>query len=156
MHFTRPRDLLLAGVLGLAAGYILFELAYGALPRLPVLAGISLLVLAAIECVLAFGIRKRINEGRVVLYGVGIARAVVLAKASSVLGAVMLGAWLGIAGYLAPRVDRLAAAQHDLPSALVGAGCAAALIVAALWLEHCCRDPHADEREREQRGERSG
>lgn len=156
MHFTRPRDLAIAGVLGLAAGYILFELAYGQLPRLPLLAGISLLVLAAIEFVLAFGVRKRIRQGRVALYGVGIARAVVLAKASSVLGSVMLGAWLGITLYLLPRVDRLAAAQHDLPSALVGAGCAAVLIAGALWLEHCCRDPHGGESDRTQRGERSG
>lgn len=155
MHFTRSRDLLLAGVLGLAAGYILFQLAYGALPRLPVLAGISLLVLGVVEALLGVAIRGRIRDGRVALYGVGIARSVVLAKASSVLGSVMLGVWLGIAAYLGPRVDRLAAAQHDLPSALVGIGCAAALIAAALWLEHCCRDPHADERERSEKGERS-
>lgn len=155
MHFTRSRDLLLAGLLGLAFGYLLFQAAYGALPRLPLLAGISLLVLAVVETLLGFAIRSRIREGRVALSGVGIARAAVFAKASSVLGSVMAGVWIGIAVYLGPRVDRLSAAQHDLPSALVGIICSALLIAAALWLEHCCRDPHADERERYEKGERS-
>lgn len=156
MHFTRLRDLLLAGVLGLVVAYLLFQSAYGALPRLPALAGISLVVLGLVEGLLAFAIRKRIRAHRVALAGVGIARAVVLAKASSVLGSVMFGAWLGILVYLGPRLHRLAAAQHDLPSALVGIACSAALIGAALWLEHCCRDPNADERERSEKGERSG
>lgn len=155
MHFTRPRDLLIAGVLGLAAGYGLFEAAYGALPPLPTLAGITLLLLAIVEVVLAVGIRGRIRHGRVVHDGVGVARAVVLAKASSMLGSVMLGGWLGVLVYLAPRLDRLAAARGDLPSVLVGIGCAAALIAAALWLEHCCRDPYSEQQQRSQRGERS-
>jgi len=156
MQFTRPRDLLVAGVVGLAAGYILFEQAYDSLPPLPVLAGISLLVLGIAESLLGVAIRKRIREARVALGGVGIARALVLAKASSILAALMSGVWVGILGYLAPRAGRVAAAQEDLPSVLVGIGCAVGLLAAALWLEYCCRDPHADERLRDQKGERSG
>lgn len=156
MHFTRSRDLLLAGVVGLFVGLVLFQAAYASLPGLPTLAGVSLVVLGLAEFLLGLAIRKRIREARVALGGVGIARAVVLAKASSVLGAVMLGFWAGALGYLAPRVGRLTAAQHDLPSTLVGIGCSVALLVGALWLEYCCRDPHADERQRSQNGERSG
>jgi hypothetical protein len=151
MHFTRARDLLVAGIVGLAFAYLLFEFAYGGLPRLPALAGVSLLALAVLEFVLAFSVRTRIRAGRVVT-GLTIARAVVLAKASSMLGALMLGVWLGALAFLLPRTDRLTAAEADLPSALVGAPSAAALIGAALWLEHCCRAPGQgsdDERERD-------
>lgn len=99
-----------------------------------------MLVLALGETVLAFAIRSRIKERRVES-GIGIARAVVLAKASSLLGALMVGAWLGALAYLAPRSGEIVAAANDLPATVVGACCAAALIGAALWLEHCCRAP---------------
>lgn len=155
MHFTKPRELLVAGVLGLAVGFTLFQTAYGALPRIPVLAGISLLVLAVVEFLLGFAIRKRISEARVALSGVGIARAMVLAKASSVLGSLMLGVWLGMLGALVPDAARVAAAQHDLTSSLVGIGSAVPLIAAALWLEYCCRDPYSDQRRRGEQDERS-
>ncbi|SFP53893.1 Protein of unknown function [Amycolatopsis arida] len=140
MHFTRPRELLVAGVVGLAVAYLLFRAAYSSIPRLPTLAGGTLLVLAIVETVLAFVIRDRIRDGQVVS-AIGVARSVALAKASSLLGALMLGAWLGVLGYLAPRAERVTAAAEDLPSAVVGVCCAAVLIAAALWLEHCCRTP---------------
>jgi hypothetical protein len=53
----------------------------------------------------------------------------------------MLGAWLGLLGYLLPLRAEVAAAAEDVPSGVVGMGCAAALIAAALYLEWCCRTP---------------
>ncbi|PXY31169.1 DUF3180 domain-containing protein [Prauserella muralis] len=150
MHFTRPRELLVAGIIGLGLVYLMFEVAYESVPRLPALAGVTLLVLAAVEVVLAYVIRDRIRSGRVVT-GVGIARAVALAKASSLLGALMLGAWLAGVVYLAPRAEELTAASADLPAAIVGACCAAVLIAAALWLEHCCRAPEPRDRDDDRR-----
>ncbi|MEU6643262.1 DUF3180 domain-containing protein [Saccharomonospora sp. NPDC046836] len=152
MHFTRPRELLVAGVIGLALMYLVFQVAYGSLPTLPVFAGVTLLVLAIIETVLAFVIRSRIRAGRVA-NGIGIARAVALAKASSLLGALMLGAWLAGLAYLAPRAGELTAASRDLPAAVVGACCSVALIAGALWLEHCCRapEPRDGDRDRDRR-----
>ncbi|GAB3588555.1 DUF3180 domain-containing protein [Amycolatopsis endophytica] len=146
MHFTRPRELVIAGLIGLVAAYLLFEFAYGDLPRLPRLAGVSLLVLAVIEVALAFSMRSRIKSRRVV-NAVSAARTVALAKASSLLGAIMLGAWAGITAALLPRASELAAASSDLRSVAIGAVCAVALIAAALWLEHCCRTPEDDERD---------
>ncbi|UJW34678.1 DUF3180 domain-containing protein [Saccharothrix sp. AJ9571] len=140
MHFTRPRELVLAGLIGLVLGFGLFELFYGELPRFPLLAGLPLLILAVIEVILGVTLRNRIRAGRV-LDAIGIARAVALAKASSLLGSLMLGAWLGALAYLVPRGGELAAAADDTPGAAVGALCAAVLIGAALWLEHCCRAP---------------
>lgn len=150
MHFTRPRELLVAWLIGLALGYLLFQVAYASMPSLPTLAGVTLLVLAVVEVVLAFVVRNRIRSGRVVT-GLGIARAVALAKASSLLGALMLGGWLAGVAFLAPRSGELVAASDDLPSAIVGAVCAAVLIAAALWLEYCCRAPEPRDSDRDRR-----
>lgn len=140
MHFTRPRELLVAGLLGLIAGFLLFEFAYSSLPRLPRPAGATLGALALVEAALAFGVRSRIRAGTV-HSAITIARAVALAKASSLLGSLMTGFWAGSLIFLLPNSGRLAAAGHDQGSALIGLACAVILIGAALWLEHCCRSP---------------
>ncbi|WP_199431551.1 DUF3180 domain-containing protein [Qaidamihabitans albus] len=140
MHYTRPRELLIAAVLGFGLVLLLFEVAYESMPSLPAPAGITLAALAVVEVVLAFVVRRRIRSRQVVT-GVEIARAAMLAKASSLLGALMFGAWLSAVVYLAPKADRLTAAAADLPAAIIGSCCAAALIGAALWLEYCCRTP---------------
>ncbi|TCP56728.1 uncharacterized protein DUF3180 [Tamaricihabitans halophyticus] len=140
VHFTRPRDLVGAGLVGLVLGYLLLQLIYAQLPGLPLFAGVTLGVLALAEFVFAFQLRARIHEGRMV-QPLTAARAVALAKASSLLGAIMLGVWLGVLGYLLPRSGDLIAAQDDTPSAVIGLLCAGLLIGAALWLEHCCRTP---------------
>ena len=147
MHFTRPRDLVVAGLLGLVVGYLLFLVAYGDLPQLPLLAGITFAVLAVIEVVLAFSIRSRIKNGRVVA-AIGIARSVALAKASSLAGAFMGGAWLAALAYLFPRRDELVAAVLDTRAGVVGVASSATLVAAGLWLEHCCRAPRDPGEER--------
>lgn len=63
-----------------------------------------------------------------------------IAKASAWVGALMLGWWLAVLAYLAPQRD-IRVAQADTPGALIAAVCAFALLVAALWLQHCCRSP---------------
>ncbi|MER7114425.1 DUF3180 domain-containing protein [Saccharomonospora azurea] len=146
MHFTRARELLLAAVIGFGVTFSLYRVAFGSLPNLPTLAGVTLLVLALGETVLAFSVRSRIREHRVES-GIGIARAVALAKASSLLGALMVGAWLGALAYVAPRSSEIVAAADDVPATVVGACCAAALIGAALWLEQCCRTPKNGDRD---------
>ena len=150
MHFTRPRDLVVAGLLGLVLSYLLFQTAYGSLPQLPTLAGVTLAVLAVAEVVLAFSIRSRIKGGRVIA-AIGIARSVALAKASSLAGAFMTGAWLAALAYLFPRRDELVAAVLDTRAAVVGAVSAAVLVAAGLWLEHCCRTPREPDRETDHR-----
>jgi hypothetical protein len=148
MHFTRPRDLLFAGLIGLVLAFGLFQLAYGSLPRLPLGAGATLAALAVLEFALAFPIRARIRRGRVDSDGIGIARAVALAKASSVLGGLMSGIWLGIIAYLLPRQSRLPAAVSDMRSAVIGLVSALLLVGAALWLEQCCRTPKPRDQDR--------
>lgn len=148
MQFTRARDLIAVGIAAAVIVYLVFQLSYGDLPALPTFAGLTLLVIAVVEALLGSSLRtkiRRMAEGRPVegrpLQPLTAARAVALAKASSLLGAIMLGAWLAILAYLLPRREVTAAAE-DVPSAVIGAICAAVLIGAALWLEFCCRAPH--------------
>ncbi|HEU5471839.1 MAG TPA: DUF3180 domain-containing protein [Actinophytocola sp.] len=150
MHFTRARDLAGVGLVAAVVVYLVVRLAYGELPKFPALGGVPLLVLGVVEAALGSSLRNRIRnpgDGRPV-QPLTAARAVALAKASSVLGAIMLGAWLAVLGYVAPRQDELAAAADDLPGAVVGVLCAAVLIAAALWLEYCCRTPHDQDDQR--------
>jgi hypothetical protein len=147
VRFTKIRDLLVAGVVTGLIVHLLLRVAYGTLPPLPRLAGVTLLVIALVDLVLAFVLRARIQRkpGSEPVDPITAARAVALAKASSVLGAVMLGAWAGVLIYVLPSAGDLDAASNDLVSAAVGVVCALALIGAGLWLEHCCRtprDPH--------------
>jgi hypothetical protein len=141
MHFTRARDLVLTGLVAAALVYLLVRVFYGQMPPLPTFAGVTLLVLAAIEGWLGASLRSRIRNPRKELQPLTAARAVALAKASSVLGAIMLGTWLAILAYVLPRRADLTAAAADFRSTLVGVICSAILIAAALWLEWCCRTP---------------
>lgn len=148
VHFTRVTDLLLAGLVGLGFGYLIFQLASEQVPKLPVLAGGTLAVLAAVDAALAVWVRRRVSTGRLT-QAILVSRCVVLAKASSMLGALMLGGWLGVLIYLVPKSGVVA--EAEVPSAIVGAICAALLIAAGLWLEHSCRTP--EDQDHDQTGE---
>ena len=73
-----------------------------------------------------------------------VARIAVLAQASAYVGAVFLGIWAGVLAHVAPAVGRLQAAGGDTLTAVIGVGCSAALVAAALWLESVCRIPPED------------
>lgn len=158
MRFTRAGDLVAAGLIAAVVVYLALRLVYGELPPLPTFAGVTLLVLAVVEAAFGHALRGRIR-------GVGgarppqpltAARAVALAKASSLLGAIMLGAWLAVLGYVLPESAQVDAARGDIPSAVVGAVCAASLIAAALWLESCCRTPRDPDDQRRDGATRTG
>jgi hypothetical protein len=141
MHFTRARDLVLTGLVAAALVYLLVRVLYGQMPPLPTFAGVTLLVLAVVEGWFGFALRSRIRNPHRNVQALTAARAVALAKASSLLGAIMLGVWLAILAYVLPLRAELTAAADDLPSTVVGVICSAVLIAAALYLEWCCRTP---------------
>jgi hypothetical protein len=145
--FTRARDLVTAGAVAAVLVNLLLQLAYGELPTFPQLAGTTLLAFAVAEVVLGTTLRARIQQrpGARPVQALTAAKAVVLAKASSLAGAITGGAWLGVLGYVLPLRSLLQSAASDTVTAVIGAVCAGALVAAALWLEHCCRTPEGPE-----------
>ena len=152
MRPTRISTLaVLAGVLALLA-YLLAEVAYGELQVLPWFAPVSLVLLAIVEAGMAKVIRDRLvgrrgADGRPrgrPLHPMQVARAAVLAKASSPTGAVLLGAYVGLLAYVLPDHDRL---RNDVVVSALSALACLALVVAALLLERACRTPSDPELE---------
>jgi Mn2+/Fe2+ NRAMP family transporter len=143
VKFTRARDLVLVGVIAAVGANLLLLVGYDSLPPLPTLAGGLLFVLAVLELVSALVLRPRLahKPGTRPVPPLQAVRVVALAKASSLLGAIMGGAALGALVYLLPKRAQLAVAGHDTANAVITLISAAALIAAALWLEYCCRAP---------------
>ncbi|GAA1482742.1 DUF3180 domain-containing protein [Gordonia sinesedis] len=142
---TRLRDLVLVAVVAGIASWILVRYNYSALPPLPVLAGVVLYVLAALEVVIACVVRSRVDSrdvgrARGQLHPLTAARVLALAKASAILGAIAVGVWAGMLLFLLDQQD-VTAADNDRPGAIIGLIGGVLLVAAALWLEYCCRAP---------------
>lgn len=148
---TRYADLLVALVVAGLVVNLLMQVGYGSLPRFPLLAGLPLLAFAVAEALFGYSLRSRIyrRAGAEPVQPLTAARAVLLAKASAWAGALVTGAWLGVLGYVVPLRGQFPAAASDTWAGVVGVVCAAALAVAGLWLEHCCRTP--DDRRSDER-----
>lgn len=143
---TRKRDLAAAVVLTAVGGYLLVVLLYRWFPPITAWTGLSLLAVAIAEAVWGFYIRAKINGGEIGagpgwLHPLAVARSVLIAKASAWVGALVLGWWSAVLVYLVPRRSTLRVAAEDTAGAAVAAACALALLVAALWLQHCCKSP---------------
>lgn len=143
MTATRPRDLLAVALVVAVLANLAVRLTYGVMPGFPLLAGVTLGVLGVAEAVAGRLLRARIRRepGTTPVQPLVAARAVLLAKASSLGGAVVAGAWTGLIVFVAPQSADVSAAAADLGAALVGLVCALVLIGGALWLEYCCRTP---------------
>lgn len=150
MTTTRPRDLAVAGLVAAVLVHLLVRLIYGSLPAVPTFAGATLGVLGIAEGIGGSALRARIERrpGTRPVEPLVAARAVLVAKASALAGAIMAGVWAGLLAYTLPRSGDVAAAAADSVGAAIGLVCALGLVVGALWLERCCRTPD-DERPRE-------
>lgn len=142
---TRPGDLVVPALGAAVVVHLLVRLTYGALPAFPLGAGLPLAVLGAAEAVGGLGLRARIRRrpGTRPVPPLLAARAVLLARASALAGALVVGAWAGLLGYVAPRSADITAAAGDTVAGTVGLLGALALVAGALWLQHCCRAPDA-------------
>ncbi len=147
MRFTRVRDLLgLALTVALVSWLVIRQL-YGDLPPFPAFVPLSLAGLAVVEVVLGSQLRSRIarRPGTTPVQPLVAARAVALAKASSLVGAAAAGFWAGLLLHVIPNINFLTVAGADARTGVIGLLCAMALAAAGLWLEHSCRTPDRPE-----------
>jgi Protein of unknown function (DUF3180) len=140
---TRIRDLLGYAVAVTGITWLALRQWYGDLPRLNWFVPLSLLLLAVAETLAANQLRDRIRRrpGALPVQPLVAARMLALAKASAVVGAVMVGIWAGLLVYAVPRLGLVAAASGDTGTGIVGVVAALVLVGAALWLEYSCRAP---------------
>jgi hypothetical protein len=139
---TRLRTLLFVAVLAGAVAYVVFRARYGSLPPVPPTIAATTFVLAVAELFLAPSVRARL-EGRPrtrPIMPIAVARTAAFAKASSAIGALVVGTLSGAEAYVLSRSD-LAAAAADARNAGLGIAASVLLVVAALRLENVCRVP---------------
>ncbi|MEU7615457.1 DUF3180 domain-containing protein [Micromonospora rifamycinica] len=143
---TRFSTLLVAALAAAAVAWLLISsFYYSGTPRLPWLPVVTLVALAVLEAYAAVNTRSRIERkpGREPVNPLLVARFVVLAKASALAGAIFLGFYAGLTGWLFAEPTN--AAIEDRPAAGAGALASLALVAAALWLERSCRVPESDD-----------
>ena len=141
MRPTSLSVLVVAGLAAAAVGWLLLSALYSQMPRLPWLPIIVLGTLAVVEAILAQNTAARIQRrpGAPRVDPLAVARYAVLAKASSLAGALFAGFSAGLLAWLTLEPTR--AARDDVPAAVAGVVAALALVGAALWLERSCRVP---------------
>jgi hypothetical protein len=147
---TRPSALVVAGLAALAVSWLLISRFYGEFRELPWLPIAVSAALAVLEGYLAYTTRARIERrpGREPVDALAVARFVVLAKASSLTGALFAGFYGGVLVWLLVEQVRAGAADSrssDLPTSAAGVIGALALTAAALWLERACVVPRRDD-----------
>lgn len=137
------RVLLATALVTLVAAYLVVRAGYGDLPPLPRYAPASLVALALAEAVGGSGVRARLagTRGLRPLPALTVARAAALAKASSLVGALVTGGYGALALYTLSRRSDVAAARRDSVISVLGVLAAIALTAAALYLERSCRTP---------------
>lgn len=144
---TRKRDLAAAAAFAAVIGYLAAVFAYPRLfPPITVWTGLSLLGVAAAVAAWGVNVRAKIRDGEIGdgpgrLHPLAVARSVVVGKASAWVGAPVFGWWTGILVQLLPQRGVLRAADEDTAGVVVAAVSALALMVAGVWLQHCCRSP---------------
>lgn len=152
---TRPSTLVVSALAGAAVAWLLISRFYGSFPDLPWLPAVTIAALAALEGYAAVNTRARIERrpGREPVDPLTVAWFVVLAKASSLAGAIFGGFSAGLLAWLA--LERTRAAMGDIPAAVGNLVASLALVAAALWLERSCRVPEQPDegRETEQQAE---
>jgi hypothetical protein len=145
MHPTRVRLLVAIAVVAAALGWGLTRIVDGQSGRIlpvPWLAAGALWLLAAGVAIWAWQARPRLQRrpGARPMPPVVAARSAALAMAGSRIGALVAGAYAGVAVALTARLSIAAGAQTFWAASAAAVG-GAALVAASLWLEHLCRLP---------------
>lgn len=141
MRPTSISALVVAALAAAAVAWLLLSVFYAAWPPLPWLPIIVIAALAVMEAYLAQNTAARVQRrpGAPRVEPLAVARYAVLAKASSLAGALYAGFSAGVLAWLLLEPTR--AAREDVPAAAGGVVSSLALVGAALWLERACRVP---------------
>lgn len=147
MRPTSISVLIVAGLVAAAVGWLLLSFFYNDWPPPPWLPVVVIAVLAIAEAFLAQNTAARVQRrpGAPRVEPLAVARYAVLAKASSLAGALYAGYCAGLLVFYAFEPTKFA--RDAVPAVGGGVIASAALIAAALWLERSCRVP--DQRDRE-------
>lgn len=138
--------LLAAGGFVAAAMAILTWGFYGSMMSIPVAVSVTLWLMTAVCAYLGLKMRERRKDGRIgldrsQLNPVTAAQYLIVGKASAWTGAIIGGAYVGIATYVIPQAGNLLAAAEDLPGVLASAVGGIALAAAGVFLERNCEVP---------------
>lgn len=138
---TSVSMLVVAALAAAAVGWLVLSSWYAEMPPLPWVPIVVLAALAVLEAFLAQNTSARIQRkpGAPRVEPLAVARYVVLAKASSLAGALFAGFSAGLLSWLA--LEPTKAATDDVPAAIGAVVTSLALAGAALWLERACRVP---------------
>lgn len=151
---TRPATLVVAALVTAALAWLGVSRYFGDIPNLNWLPGLTLAGLAVVEGIAAHNTKARIDRrpGTPRVNPLLVARYAVLAKASSLAGAILAGAYGGVAAWALAERGRLTAAEKNLFPSIAGLVGALALVAAALLLERACRVPPPPEDETDTSG----
>lgn len=148
MRPTRPWVLALLVLVAGGLAYVLTAQFYSDVPSPPTYAPLSILLVALAEAYIASTTRARMTgrPGTRPIEPIFVAKLAALAKASSPVGSLALGAYTGFLIYVARTTSTVA--DRDTRTAALGMGCSLGLIIAALVLERVCRAPRPPDGER--------
>lgn len=143
MRRTRWSDLVLIAVVVGVLAYLLVRLAYDSLPPLNYSLPVPLAALAIVEFVVARRVRAAVRHDPRAkpMTAIAIARCVALGKASSAVGAGVVGAAVGLVARLIPDVADIRAAAHDAQIGVLVLAAGLLVIAAGLLLERAGIDP---------------
>lgn len=151
MRRTRWNDLLAVAVVLGVLGWLFVRATYALLPPLSYAVPVPIVALAIAEFVASRRVRAAVRHEPHArpMAAIVIARCVALGKASSLVGAGVFGAAIGMLVELLPDVGAVRAVGHDVDVCIVLAVGGLALAVAALLLERAGVDPrNGDRRDR--------
>jgi hypothetical protein len=143
MRRTRPADLAVPFVIITVTVYVLLRFSYDSLPPLQYLVPVPIAALGAAELVAARRVRMAVRHepGAAPMTAIVIARCVALGKASSLVGAGVLGAAVGLLLRLLPELRTVTVAARDARVGALLLLAAGLLVVAGLLLERAGVDP---------------
>jgi hypothetical protein len=149
MRRTKWSDLLVPLAVIAITVYVLLRFAYKDLLQLQYLVPAPIAALAVAELVAARRVRAAVRHDPNArpMAAIVIARCIALGKASSLVGAGVVGGALGLIARLLPDVRVVRAAAHDAQVGTLLLAAAALLMAAGLLLERAGVDPGRDTRE---------